>query len=142
MASSGDRPFPTSGASLDPALDQTPDFPSARPNEPTSNRMGAPSASTSGPGSGSGAAAAGKPDPGDTFGGVVQGAHDTIDKMASSVEPHVRRLQEGLSARAEHVKELGDEWTESLRTTVRENPLVAVATAALVGMLVARLTQR
>ena len=100
--------------------------------------MGAPSASTSGPGSG----AAGKPAPGDTFGGVVQGAHDTIDKMASSVEPHVRRLQEGLSARAEHVKELGDEWTESLRTTVRENPLVAVATAALVGMLVARLTQR
>ena len=37
---------------------------------------------------------------------------------------------------------MGDEWAESLRCTVRENPLAAVATALVVGVLIARLTQR
>jgi ElaB/YqjD/DUF883 family membrane-anchored ribosome-binding protein len=78
----------------------------------------------------------------DVLGGVVQGAHETIDKLAQTVEPHVRRLQEGIGTRAEHMKELGDEWTESLRCTVRENPLAAVATAVALGVLIARLTQR
>ena len=73
---------------------------------------------------------------------VVQGAHETIDRLAETAAPHVLRLQEGVSARAEHVKEVGDEWAESLRCTVRENPLAAVAAALAVGVLVARLIQR
>jgi ElaB/YqjD/DUF883 family membrane-anchored ribosome-binding protein len=80
---------------------------------------------------------------------VVQGAHETIDRLADSAAPHVQRLQEGvatandtLHARAGQMRETGDEWAESLRSTVRENPLAAVATALAVGLIVARLTRR
>ena len=79
---------------------------------------------------------------------VVQGAHHTIDKLAETAAPHVQRLEQGVSsaseslhARADHVREVGDEWAESLRSTVRENPLAAVATALAVGLLIARLTR-
>jgi len=73
---------------------------------------------------------------------VVQGAHQTIDRLAETAAPHVQKLQEGVGARAEHVREMGDEWAESLRCTVRDNPLAAVATALALGVLIARLTQR
>jgi ElaB/YqjD/DUF883 family membrane-anchored ribosome-binding protein len=73
---------------------------------------------------------------------VVQGAHHTIDRLAETAAPHMQRLQEGVGTRAEHAKEVGDQWAESLRGSVRENPLVAVATALAVGVLIARLTQR
>jgi ElaB/YqjD/DUF883 family membrane-anchored ribosome-binding protein len=79
---------------------------------------------------------------GDMLSRVVRGAHDTIDRLADSAAPHVQRLQQGVGVRAEHVKEVGDEWAESLRCTVRDNPLAAVATALAVGVLIARLTQR
>ncbi|HLL13272.1 MAG TPA: hypothetical protein VK439_11340 [Rubrivivax sp.] len=79
---------------------------------------------------------------------VVQGAHNAIDKLADTVAPHVQRLEQGvgtasesLHLRADHAREVGDEWAESLRSTVRENPLAAVATALAVGLLVARLTR-
>lgn len=72
---------------------------------------------------------------------VVQGAHNTIDKLAASAAPRVQRLQEGVGSRAHHVKEVGDQWTESLRCAVRENPLTAVVTAAALGMLIDRLTR-
>lgn len=79
---------------------------------------------------------------------VVQGAHDTIDRLAERAAPHVSRLQEGvhdanerLHAKADALRETGDEWTESLRDTVREHPIAAVATALAVGMLIARLTR-
>jgi hypothetical protein len=47
-----------------------------------------------------------------------------------------------LHERAGQAREMGDEWTESLRCTVRDNPLAAVAAALLAGVLIARLTQR
>ena len=79
---------------------------------------------------------------------VVQGAHQTIDKLAESAAPHLQRLEQGVSsasdtlhARADHAREVSDEWTESLRTTVRENPLATVAAALAVGWLVARITR-
>jgi ElaB/YqjD/DUF883 family membrane-anchored ribosome-binding protein len=78
----------------------------------------------------------------DMLGRVVQGAHQTIDRLAETAAPHVKRLQDGVGARAEHAKEVGDEWAESLRCTVRDNPLAAVATAVALGVLIARLTQR
>jgi ElaB/YqjD/DUF883 family membrane-anchored ribosome-binding protein len=81
------------------------------------------------------------------FARVVQGAHQTVDRLAETAAPHVQRLTEGvgqasetLSARADQVRDVGDEWAESLRTTVRENPLAAIATALVVGVLIARLT--
>jgi ElaB/YqjD/DUF883 family membrane-anchored ribosome-binding protein len=86
--------------------------------------------------------------PNDLMNRVVQGAHETIDRLAETAAPHVQSLQEGLSGandmlhqRADQVRELGDEWTESLRGTVREHPLAAVATALAVGVLIARLTR-
>jgi ElaB/YqjD/DUF883 family membrane-anchored ribosome-binding protein len=84
----------------------------------------------------------------DMFGRAVQTAHQTIDRVAETAEPHLRHLQEGvtsaaekLRARGEEVREVSDEWIESLRTTVREHPLATVATALAVGMLIARLTR-
>lgn len=73
---------------------------------------------------------------------VVKGAHETLDRLAESAAPHVQRWQESVSSGAGQVKEIGNEWTESLRCTVRENPLAAVATALALGVLFARLTQR
>jgi ElaB/YqjD/DUF883 family membrane-anchored ribosome-binding protein len=75
---------------------------------------------------------------------VVQGAHQTIDQLAERAAPYVERVShkgEDLGMRADHLREVGDEWAESMRTTVRENPLAAVAVAVAVGMLVARITR-
>lgn len=156
MAASGDKPFPTTAG-------QSPSLPidTAPPGSPlpgsSSNPGGAgiareneaatqsatsamaPNAARNAP---PGAAAAGARPGSDMLGGVVQGAHDTIDRIAQSVEPAVRKLQDGIGARSEHMRELGDEWAESLRCTVREHPLASVATAWALGVLFARLTQR
>jgi ElaB/YqjD/DUF883 family membrane-anchored ribosome-binding protein len=85
----------------------------------------------------------------DLMGRVVQGAHDTIDRLAETAEPHVLRIQEEVASaadavhsRASQLRETGDEWAESLRSTVRDNPLAALAAALAVGMLVSRLTRR
>lgn len=82
----------------------------------------------------------------DLIGRIAQSAHETIDRLAETAAPHVNRLQESLSGdalhqRADQVRELRDEWTESLRETVRENPLAAVGIALAVGVLIARLTR-
>lgn len=85
----------------------------------------------------------------DLLGRVVQGAHNTIDRLAETAAPHVERLQDGVASaadavhsRAGQLREIGDEWADSLRSTVRENPLAALAAALAVGMLVSRLTRR
>ena len=77
---------------------------------------------------------------------VVQGAHQTVDHLADVAAPRVQKLQQGvdgasemLHARADQLRNLQDEWKTSLRGTVRESPLTAIATALLLGMLVARL---
>ncbi len=79
---------------------------------------------------------------------VVQSAHSAIDRMAESAAPAVQRLHDGvqhasdtLSQRAHDAKDMGEEWAESLRSTVRDNPLTAIATALAVGVLIARLTR-
>lgn len=84
----------------------------------------------------------------DTLERVTQGAHETIDRVARKVAPHVQKLDETvtqanetLKAQAAHARELGDEWTESLRCTVRDHPLAAIATALAVGIVVARITR-
>lgn len=79
---------------------------------------------------------------------VVQSAHATIDRLADSAAPHVQRLQQSMSgandsvhARAGQAREMGDEWTETLRVTVREHPLAAVGMALAAGLLIARITR-
>ena len=95
------------------------------------------------------------PDPGPAAGAassdlmrrVVQGAHATIDRLADTAAPAVSRLQDNvagagnkLHAGADHVREVGDEWAESLRSTVRENPITAIAVALAAGVLIAKLS--
>jgi ElaB/YqjD/DUF883 family membrane-anchored ribosome-binding protein len=82
----------------------------------------------------------------DLIGRIAQSAHETIDRLAETAAPHVSRLQENLSGdalhvRADEMRELRDEWAESLRCTVRENPLAAVGVALAVGVLIARLSR-
>jgi ElaB/YqjD/DUF883 family membrane-anchored ribosome-binding protein len=80
---------------------------------------------------------------------VARGAHDTVDRLAAKAAPAVERWRTGASSatetlqqRAYRAKELGGEWTESLRGTVREHPLASLGIAAAVGMLLSRLTRR
>jgi len=73
---------------------------------------------------------------------------ELIDRMAETAGPAVQRLQDGVQAagetltqRATEAREAGDEWVEGLRSTVREHPLAALATALAVGVLVSRLAR-
>lgn len=138
MAVTGENPFPTSsGSSTSPgvaASERARDDVTATQSATSAMAPNAtPPSTTAGDGSMPGSGS-------DMLGSVVQGAHATIDRLAQSVEPTVRKLQDGVGARSEHMRELGDEWAESLRCTVRDNPLAAVATALALGVLIARLT--
>ena len=86
--------------------------------------------------------------PNDMLSKVVEKAHATIDRLAETAAPHVQRLSQGASSasdvlhdRAGQARELGDEWTESLRTTVRDNPLATVAAALALGVIIAKLSR-
>ena len=79
---------------------------------------------------------------------AVEGAHDTIDRLAESAAPAVQQLGEGVAAAAQtleaktgQLRSTRDEWVESARTTVRRNPLVAIAAAFALGAVVARITR-
>lgn len=79
---------------------------------------------------------------------MAQGAHHTIDRLAEATAPQVQRLEDAvvgaslkLKSQARQAREAGDAWAESLRSTVRHNPLAAVATALAVGALVSRITR-
>ena len=79
---------------------------------------------------------------------AVQGAHETIDRLADSAAPAVRQLGESVAAAGEtlHVKtdqlrEKRDEWVEGVRITVRSRPLVSVAAAFALGAVIARIAR-
>lgn len=79
---------------------------------------------------------------------VVKGAHEAIDRLAETAAPAVYKLEDtvgtanvSMRSRADQAREVGDEWADSLRTTVRDNPLAAVAAAVALGVLIARLTR-
>ncbi len=78
----------------------------------------------------------------------VERLHAGIDRLAEVAAPRLQRLQDGVSAtrgtlrrQAHLVREDGEEWAESLRCTVREHPVTAVALAAAFGMLLGRLNR-
>jgi len=78
---------------------------------------------------------------------VVQGAHEAVDRIADKAIPAVERLRgtyndatESLKQRADQAIDLKDEWTESLRTAIREHPIAAVGTALALGVILAKLT--
>lgn len=79
---------------------------------------------------------------------AVQGAHNTIDRLAEGAAPGVRQLGESgsaaaatLHAKTDQLRETRDEWLEGVRSTVRSKPLVCVAAALAVGTLIARITR-
>ena len=128
MAAIADKPFPTSN-----------DLPGRELGDPGTGESSGMSSGSTMPVDHHTATTS---DGGDVLNRVVQGAHHTIDRLAETAAPHVQRLQDGIGTRAGHVKQVGDEWAESLRCTVRDNPLAAVAMALALGVLIARLTQR
>jgi hypothetical protein len=110
----------------------------ARSGDPSSgNGRGRPAESV-------GAASTRGADYNEAFHRVVEGAHRTVDRLAEAAAPQVQRLQESLAAAGEHtghLREVGDEWVESLRTTVREHPIASLVTALAVGVIIARVSR-
>jgi ElaB/YqjD/DUF883 family membrane-anchored ribosome-binding protein len=79
---------------------------------------------------------------------IADTAHDAVDRFADSAAPKVRQLGESMAgaeaALHEKADQLGrarDEWAEGLRGTVRSHPLAAVAGAAVLGAVIARVTR-
>lgn len=79
---------------------------------------------------------------------AAQTAHDAIDRLAAKAGPLVEKLRtsastaaDGLSSRADNLGEMQDEWLDNARTTVRDNPLAAVAVGLLAGLLIGKLTR-
>lgn len=79
---------------------------------------------------------------------AVQGAHHTIDRLAESAAPAVQQLGESVSAasdalhaKTDQLRVMRDDWADSVRTTVRGNPLVCIAAAVMLGALIARITR-
>jgi ElaB/YqjD/DUF883 family membrane-anchored ribosome-binding protein len=78
---------------------------------------------------------------------IVRGAHDTVDRVAAKAAPVVEQVKgsvhhasEVAHARADQISHLGDEWTQGLRSTVREHPLAALAVALAVGVVISRMS--
>ena len=85
---------------------------------------------------------------GDLMTRVVQGTHDTIDRLAERATPQLAQLERGLSQagdalhdKADSMRATGDEWTENLRSSVRDHPLAALTAALAVGVLIARIAR-
>ena len=84
----------------------------------------------------------------DVMNNAVQGAHNTLDRLADRATPAMAQLDESFSAakdtlhvKTEQLRELRDDWVDSARTTVRKHPLAAVTAAATLGLLIARITR-
>lgn len=79
---------------------------------------------------------------------AVQGAHDTLDRLADRAAPALQKLGEGVSAagqtlhaKTDQLRETGDEWVEGMRSTVRSKPLLSVAAALALGAVIAVIAQ-
>ncbi|MDR7150653.1 putative RNA-binding Zn ribbon-like protein [Hydrogenophaga palleronii] len=79
---------------------------------------------------------------------VTEGAHHAVDRFAEKAGPAVEKIESGVShaneslaEQAQHMRELGDEWTQGLRKTVRANPLTSVLLAMVAGAVIARVTR-
>jgi hypothetical protein len=79
---------------------------------------------------------------------AVLASHETIDRLADRAAPAVRQLGESvaaagetLHAKTDQLREKRDEWADGMRSTVRSNPLAAVAAALALGAVIARITR-
>jgi ElaB/YqjD/DUF883 family membrane-anchored ribosome-binding protein len=79
---------------------------------------------------------------------MTETAHGAVDRLAEKAGPAVQKLESGvtqvneaLHEQAHRMREMGDEWTHSLRNTIRENPLSAVLLAMAAGALISRISR-
>lgn len=78
---------------------------------------------------------------------VAESAHRVVDQLAGKAGPAVERLRstvtgakDSMGQRMTDLTHTREEWMESARESVRQNPLAAIGLAAAVGYLLARLT--
>ena len=62
---------------------------------------------------------------------VSQSAHDTIDRAAQTASQYYERIAE----KGEELMGMQEEWVETAREYVRENPLQAIGIAVATGYL-------
>lgn len=79
---------------------------------------------------------------------ATESAHGAVDRLAEKAAPAVQKLEAGvaqaneaLHERARRAREMGGEWTDSMRHTVREHPLTSVALALAAGAVIARIAR-
>ena len=79
---------------------------------------------------------------------IAQTAHGAVDRFAEAAMPAAKHVQDkvnasvdSLSDSADRVRQAGVVRAEGLRAMVRDRPLVALATAAAIGLLVARIAR-
>ncbi len=88
------------------------------------------------------------PGSGATVDRLAQRAHEAIDTVAAKAKPAVERVQsvasqatEAFQAKADALVEWEDEWLDSARAHIREQPLTAIAVGVLAGALLSRLVR-
>jgi len=76
-------------------------------------------------------------------------AHETVDRVAASVDPVVDRMKSAahdatqrLQSTAETVARTQAQWSDDVRTYVRDKPLVALGVTALAAFVISRLLAR
>ena len=86
--------------------------------------------------------------PADLVHRAAEGAHDTIDRLEAQAAPAAEKLRdqldttgEMLHARADQMRQMGREWRDGVRSSVREHPLTTIAAALALGVLLARLSR-
>ncbi|CAN5348575.1 hypothetical protein BH09PSE5_BH09PSE5_19090 [soil metagenome] len=79
---------------------------------------------------------------------LAQTAHETIDRVAAKAGPAVEKIRSTATGAAGTIQQkatdfgaMEEQWMESARGVVRENPLAAIAVAVAAGMLLSRLAR-
>jgi ElaB/YqjD/DUF883 family membrane-anchored ribosome-binding protein len=77
---------------------------------------------------------------------AAQTAHEAIDRVAAKAGPALDKMRatvagtkDTLRAKADQFGDLQDQWINTTRDYVRENPLTAVAIGVVIGAVLARL---
>jgi ElaB/YqjD/DUF883 family membrane-anchored ribosome-binding protein len=77
---------------------------------------------------------------------MVQSAHEAVDRFAEKAAPALEKLRSTMGSATEklpmskdELSAMQQEWTASLRDTVREHPLASLAVAAAAGVLISRM---
>ena len=69
---------------------------------------------------------------------MSQSAHDAVDKAASVASTYAERF----STKGDQLMEMRDDWFDTARDFVRENPLQALGIAVAAGYLLHMITRR